>query len=168
MIKAPSKHAGSDPEAFWLRPVMAITASVQPEMGRIVYAGSDFPHLFRFRFSKDGMDHIAQNRPGSDLDGLRWIWSNTSHQGSSRCAGIIGPCFWQNAIGQLPVSRFQPRFRSFTEVPDNIVPNQPGSDLVLADCASFGSNEFCPKASQCARITQPASDQCFPADPDRK
>ena len=27
----PSKHAGSDPEAFWLRPVMAITASMQPE-----------------------------------------------------------------------------------------------------------------------------------------
>ena len=32
----PSKHAGSDPEAFWLRPVMAIMASVDPESGRIV------------------------------------------------------------------------------------------------------------------------------------
>ena len=30
----PSKHAGSDPEAFWLWPVMAIVASVQPELGR--------------------------------------------------------------------------------------------------------------------------------------
>ena len=69
MIKAPSKHAGSGPEAFWLRPVMAITASVQPESGRIIYAGSDFPHPFLLRFSKEGMDHIAQNRPGSDLDG---------------------------------------------------------------------------------------------------
>ena len=39
-----SNHAGSEPEAFWLRPVMDITASVQPESGRIVYnyAGSDF------------------------------------------------------------------------------------------------------------------------------
>ena len=60
------------------------------------------------------------------------------------------------------------RFRFFTEVPDNIVQNQPGSDLVLADCASFGSNGFGPKASQCARITQPASGHSFPADPDRK
>ena len=49
---APSKHAGSDPEAFWLQPVMAIMASVQPESARIVYAGSDFPHLFQFRFPK--------------------------------------------------------------------------------------------------------------------
>ena len=52
-----------------LRPVMAITASVQPESGRIVYAGSDFPHPFQLRFSKEGMDHIVQNRPGSDLAG---------------------------------------------------------------------------------------------------
>ena len=42
----PSKHAGSDPEAFWLQPVKAIMASVQPKLGQIVYAGSDFLHLF--------------------------------------------------------------------------------------------------------------------------
>ena len=29
-------YAGSDSATFWLRPVMAITASVQPESGRIV------------------------------------------------------------------------------------------------------------------------------------
>ena len=45
----PSKHAGSDLEVFWLQLVMAIMASVQPEMDWIVYAGSDFPHLFQFR-----------------------------------------------------------------------------------------------------------------------
>ena len=72
------KHAGSDRQAFWLRPVMAITASVQPESGRTVYAGSDFLHPFQLRFSKEGMDHIVQNRPGSDLDGLVRVWSNTS------------------------------------------------------------------------------------------
>ena len=33
IVSHPSKHAGSDPEAFLLRPVMAITASVQPESG---------------------------------------------------------------------------------------------------------------------------------------
>ena len=61
---------------------MAVTASVQLESSRIVYAGSDFPHLFQFRFSKEGMDHIAQNRPGSDVVGLvrvlaKRIWSGS-------------------------------------------------------------------------------------------
>ena len=57
----PSKHAGSDPEVFWLWPVMAIMASMQPESDRIIYARSDFLHLFQFRFSKEGMDHTVQN-----------------------------------------------------------------------------------------------------------
>ena len=72
----PSKHAGSDPEEFWLRLVVAITASVQPESARIVYATSDFPHPFQFRFSEEGMDHTVQDRPGSSLDGLVKVWPN--------------------------------------------------------------------------------------------
>ena len=78
---------------------MAITASVQPKSGRIVYAGSDFPHPFQFHFSKEGMDHIVQNRPGSDPDGLARVWLNTSGLEASRCAGIMGPAFWQDAVG---------------------------------------------------------------------
>ena len=60
----PSKHAGSESEAFWLQPVRAITASVQPELGWIVdilYARSDFLHLIQFHFSYKGPDHIVQN-----------------------------------------------------------------------------------------------------------
>ena len=102
----PSKHAGSDPEAFWLRPVMTVTASVQPELGRIVYDGSDFPHPFQFRFPKERMDHTVQNRPGSDLDGLVRVWPNTSGLEASWCAGIIWPGVWQDATGPLPVSHF--------------------------------------------------------------
>ncbi len=45
--------------------------------------------------------------------------------------------------------------------------NQPGSDLVLADCVRFWPNGSGPEASRCARIIRPASGQCFPADPDR-
>ena len=116
---------------------MAITASVQPELGRIAYAGSDFPHPFQLRFSKEAMDLIVQNRPGSDLDDLFRIWPNASVLEASRCAGIIGPGFWQDATGLLPVSHFLNRFRSSTDVPDNIVQKQPGSDLVLADCVTF-------------------------------
>ena len=66
-----------------------------------------------------------------------------------------------------PVSHFQTRFRFSTEVPDNIMQNQPGSDLVLADCVRFWPSGSSPEASQCARIIRPASGQCFPADQDR-
>ena len=141
-------------------------ASVQPESAWIVYPGSDFPHPIRFRFSKEGMDHIAQIRPGSDLAGLVRVWPNASDLEASWCAGIIGPGFWQEATGPLSVSHFQTRFRSSTDVPDNIVQNQPGSDLVLADCVRFWQNGSGPEARRCARIIRPASGQCFPADPD--
>jgi len=58
---------------------MVITASVQPESDRIVYDGSVFPHPFQFHFfSKEGVDHIVQNRPGSDVDGLVRICPNAS------------------------------------------------------------------------------------------
>lgn len=71
----PSKHAGSNLETF------LVMASVQPESGRDVYAGSDFPHLIRFHSSKKrGLDHIVQNQPGSDLDGQVQFWSNASGQ----------------------------------------------------------------------------------------
>ena len=74
-----------------------------------------------------------QNRPGSDLDGLVRVWPNASGPEANRCARIIWTSFWKEATGPLPVSDFQTRFRSSTDVPDNIVENQPGSDLVLAD-----------------------------------
>ena len=146
---------------------MAITASMQPESGRIVYAGSDFPHPFQLRFSKEGIDRIVQNRPGSDLDGLVRVWPNASSLVASRYAGIIGPGFWQNATSPLPVSHFHTRFRSSTDVPDNTVQNQPGSDLVPANCVRFWPNGSGPEAIRCARIIRPASGQCRQADPDR-
>ena len=111
-------------------------------------------------FFEKGMDHMAQNRPGSDLDGVVRVWPNASGPGASRCAGIIGPGFWQNATGPQTVSHFQTRFRSSTDVPDNIVQNQPGFDLVLADSVRFWPNGSGPEASQCARIVRPASGPC--------
>ena len=52
----------------------------------------------------------------------------------------------QESLG--PVSdRTQPaRYRSSTDVPGNIVQNQPGSDLVLADCVTFCPNGSGPEA----------------------
>ena len=65
---------------------------------------------------------------------------------ASWCARIIGPGFWQDATGPLPVSHFQTRLHSSTDVVDNIIQNQPGADLVLADCSSFGPNGSGPEA----------------------
>ena len=141
----------------WVKRVESITMSVR----------SNFPHLFQFRFSEEGMDHIVQNRPVSHLDGLVRVWINASGLEACRCAGIIGPGFWQGATGPLLVSHFQTRFRRSTDVPDNTVQNQPGSDSVLADCVMFWPNGSGPEASRCSRIIRPVSGQCFPADPDR-
>ena len=138
---------------------MAITASVQLESGRSVYGRSDFPHPIRFHFSKEGMDQIVQNRPRSDLDSQVKIWPNAFGLESSWCTRIIGPGFWQDETGPLPVSHFNTRFRFSTNVPDNTVPNQPGSDLVLADSVKFWPNGSGLEASQCARIIRPAYGQ---------
>ena len=72
----------------------------------------------------------------------------------------------QESTGPLP-PHFQVRFRSSTNDPDNTVQNQPGSDLVLADCVRFWPNGSGPETSRCARIIRTAFGQCFPADPDR-
>ena len=140
---------------------MAIGASMQPESARMVYARSDFPHLIQFCFSKEGMDHIVQNRPGSGLDGLVRVWPNASDLEGNWCAGIIGPGFWQDATGPLPFSHFQTRFRSSTDVSNNIVQTQPGSDLVLADCVRFWPNGSGPEPNRCVRNIRPASGQCL-------
>ena len=106
---------------FGYGPVMAITASVQPESGRIVYVGSDFPRPFQLRFSKEGMDHIVYNRPGSDLGGLVRVWPNASGLKASRCAESFGPVSGSTHTSPLPVSHFQTRFRSSTDVPQIIL-----------------------------------------------
>ena len=117
-------------------------------------------------FFKEGTDHTVQNRPGSDLDGLVRVWLNVSGLEASRCAGIIWPGFWQDATGLLPVSDFLIQFRSSTDILDNIVQNQPWSNLVLADCVRFWPNRPGLEASRCARIIWPAG-QHFPGDLDQ-
>ena len=124
--------------------------------------GSDLDGL-----RKKGMDHTVQNRPGSNLDGLIRVWPNASGLEASQCAGIIGP-----VSGRTQPARYQfPTFRLGSVLPQTsriiIVPNQPGSDSVLADCVRFWPNGSGPEASRCARIIRPASGQCWPADPGR-
>ena len=69
---------------------MAVTASMQPELGHIVYAGSNFPHPFQLHFSKEDMDHIVQNRsrwPGQGL--ARRIWSGSKPRRRNHLARFL-------------------------------------------------------------------------------
>ena len=116
----PSTHARSDPEAFWLRPVMAITASYGHYGQRAARIGPDSICLIRLPALSVSAPFF-QRRRGSDLDGLVRVRQNASGLEANGCAGIIGPGFWQDAPGPLPVSHFQTRFRFSTDVPDNIV-----------------------------------------------
>ena len=157
----PNKHAGSDPEAFWLPP-----ASSQNWAGSYM---SDPTSRIRFSsvFSKKARIILRKTHP----DPILMVWSGSGQRHLIRKQvgeqESSGPVLWQEATGPLPVSHFQPRFRSSRNVPDNIVQNQPGSDLVLADCVRFWPKGSGPEASQCARIIRPASGRCFPVDPDR-
>ena len=131
-----------------------------PETARIVYARSDFPHPFQFSFSSVFPKKARIRLCKTDPDPIWMAWSGFGQTHLVwKQAGV------QESSG--PVSQFQNRLRSSTDVPDNTVQNQPESELVLADCVRFGPNGSGPEASQCARIIRPASGQCFPADPDR-
>ena len=99
---------------------------------------------------KTDPDPIWRAWPGF---GYTRIWSGLK---AGWCAGIIWFGFWQDATGLLLVSHFQTRLHSSTDVLDNIQ-IQPGANLVLADCSSFGPNGSGPEISQCARIIRPAS-----------
>ena len=86
---------------------MVITVSVQADSDRIIYAGPDFLCLLWFCSFKEGLDHIVQKRPRSDLDGLVRVLPNTSGPEANWCARIIRP---GSSILQLAHYQF-PTFR---------------------------------------------------------
>ena len=77
------------------------------------------------------------------------------------------------ASGRTQPARYRfPTFRFGSVLPQTAriiitEQNQPGSDLVLADCVRFWPNVSGPEASRCAGNIRPASGQCFRVDPDR-
>ena len=129
----PSKHAGSDSEAFWLHPIVAISASVQPDSGWIWLPTSDLVLSF---FPKKAW--IISFKTNPDLIWIacrvlaKCIWSGSKPMYKNHQAQ-----FWQNTTGLLPVSLFQTQLHSSTDCPDDIVQNQLGSDLVLTDYIRF-------------------------------
>ena len=118
----------------------------------------------RIHFSSmEGMDLTVQNWLRSNLDGLVRVWPNASvwkQAGVQESFGLV------SGRTQPACYQFLTWFCSSTDIPDNIVQNQPWSNLVLADCVRFWPDGSVPEASQCARIIRPASGQRFPANPD--
>ena len=152
----PVNMPGPIRKRFWLRPVMPITASVQPESGRTVYTGSDFLHPIRFRSCKASPDHIAQNRSGSDPGDLVKFWPNGSGPEASRCAKIIGP-------GSAAARHQFPTFRLgciLSQTPRIVILYKTSLGNSLVDCIRFWPSGHGPETSRCARTMGPASDQC--------
>ena len=100
-------------------------------------------------FSKEGMDHIVQNRPGSDVDVLVRVLAKLIWSGSKPVCRNHRAWFLAGRNRPATVSHFWTRFHSSTDVPDNIIQNQPGSDLVLADRVRSWPNGSGPEASRC-------------------
>ena len=124
-----------------------------------------FSLFFFLFFFKEGMNHIFFR---NDPDPIWMAWSGFGQTHLVwKQAGVHLEGFWQDATGPLPVSHFQTRFRSSTYVLVDIVQNQPGYDLVLAECVRFWPNGSGPEPSRCAKIIRPASGQCFAANPDQ-
>ena len=108
------RYAGSDLETFWLRLVMAVMASVQPELGRVITCRIWLPAFsvpFFHRRPKSYRAKPARIRSGWPGQGLaKRIWSRSKPVCTNHRAR-----FWRNATGPLPVSHLQTGLRSTTD-----------------------------------------------------
>ena len=120
---------------------------------------SIFPKKTWIILCKTDLDPIWMAQSG--FGQTRLVWKQAGVQESA------GPVSGRTQQSPLPVSHFETRFRSSTDVPENIVQNQPGSHSVLAVCVRLWPNGSGPEASRCARNIRPASGQCCPANLDR-
>ena len=172
-----SEHAGPELEAFFgygqlwpLRPVMAITASVQPVSGRIVYMPGPSSRIrFGSVFPKKALIVLRKTDPAltwmawSGFGRTRLVRKQASVQESS--GPVLAECTEPDRY-QFPASRPGSVLLP-TALLRRSVQNQPGSDLVLSDCVrSVWPNGSDPEASRCAaRIIRSTSGQCFRSDP---
>ena len=103
--------------AFWLRSVIAITASVRPKSGRIIcrirLPASDLVPFYQRRPGsyREKTSRIRSGWPGQAL--AERIWTESKLVCKNHRAR-----FWQNAAGPLPVPPFQTRLSSSTDGPD--------------------------------------------------
>ena len=102
----PSKHARSDSEAFWLCPVMAVMASMQPESNHMLDPSSCIRFQFPSSKEKPG-SYCTQNQPRSNLDGLFRFWPNASGSEASQRPRIIGPTSGRTQPAHYEVPTFK-------------------------------------------------------------
>ena len=113
-------------------------AIMHPASGQIVHA-----------ISKEGPDHIVPNWPRSDLDSLVRFWPKYIRSGSKPVcknprAWFLAECSWPTISFSL--SDFVVFFHKTAWI--ILCINQPGSDLVLADCVRFWPSRSDPEASR--------------------
>ena len=144
----PIKHAGSNSEAFWLRPTCSRNQAglYMPDPTSRIQFGS----VFFQRKPGSNCAKPTRIRSGWPLQ----VWGKHIVFTSKPVYNNHQAWFWQNATGPLPVSHFQTRLRFSTDGPDYVVQNQAGSDLVLADCVRFGPNRSGPEVSQYASMLE--------------
>ena len=170
-----SEHAGPDSEAFFgygqLRPVMAITASVQPVSGRIVYMPGPSSRIrFGSVFPKKALIVLCKTDPAltwmawSGFGRTRLVRKQASVQESS--GPVLAECTEPDRY-QFPASRLGSVLLP-TALLRRSVQNQPGSDLVLADCVrSVWPNGYIRKQVGVPQESsvRSTSGQCFRSDP---
>ena len=120
----PSKHAGSDSEAFWL----------WPESGRTILAGSDFQYLIQLHSAKEYHAILAQIRSGGPAQVLAKCVGSRSKPVSINHQAW----FWQNATGPLPVSHFQTWLCSPIDGPDELYKTSPDLIWFWLTVSGFG------------------------------
>ena len=103
---------------------------------------------------------IQSGWPGQGL--AKCLWSGSKPVCRNHWAWLMAGCNWPAT--SLPLSETQ--LHSSTDVPDHIMQNQPGSDLILAGRIKFWPDGSGPEASQCARNIWPISGRCFQANLD--
>ena len=92
-------------------------------------------------FCKEDPDHVVQNSSRSDPDDLVRFWANASGLEASQCARIVGPRFWLNTTGPLPVSHFQTCLHSLTDGLEHIVQNCPDPIWFWLTLSCFGQTD---------------------------
>ena len=128
----PSKHAGSDTGVFWFHYGQHVARLCGDCTCQIQLPVSDSVLFFQ-RWPGSHCVKPAQIQsgwPGQVL--AKCIWS-----GSKPLCKNHRAWFWQNTNSLLPVSHFQTQLHYSIDCPDHTVQNQPGSDLILADCVRF-------------------------------
>ena len=99
----PSKHAGSNLEVFGCGQLWPLRPACSKNRTRY-NAGSNFPHPIWFCSSKEGLDHIVQNWPGSNLDGPSQVLAKRNWSRSKPMHKNHWAQFWQTTTGPLPDS----------------------------------------------------------------